>query len=62
MGRDNEQVHDHNLAHVRARSILFDLKGWRHNTSNRGMGCASVTEAFPWNEAPHYMIRNRDRI
>ena len=22
----------------------------------------SETEAFPWNEAPRYMIRNRDRI
>src|ERR1700738_5131341 len=21
-----------------------------------------ITEAFPWNEAPHYMIRDRDRI
>jgi len=21
-----------------------------------------ITEAFPWNEAPHYLIRDRDRI
>ncbi len=21
-----------------------------------------ITEAFPWNEAPRYMIRDRDRI
>jgi hypothetical protein len=21
-----------------------------------------ITEAFPWDEAPHYMIRDRDRI
>jgi transposase InsO family protein len=26
------------------------------------MGCTSVTEAFPWNEAPHNLLRDRDRI
>jgi transposase InsO family protein len=26
------------------------------------MGCASITETFPWDEAPRYLIRDRDRI
>jgi transposase InsO family protein len=26
------------------------------------MGCTSITEAFPWDEAPGYMVRDRDRI
>src|SRR5215472_13603499 len=34
----------------------------RHGTSDRRMGRASITEAFPWNEAPRYMIRDRDCI
>jgi hypothetical protein len=23
---------------------------------------AQLTEAFPWNEAPHYLVRDRDQI
>jgi transposase InsO family protein len=30
--------------------------------SERRMDCASISEALPWNEAPRYMIRDRDRI
>jgi transposase InsO family protein len=26
------------------------------------MGAHQITEAFPWDEAPHYPIRDRDRI
>jgi hypothetical protein len=26
------------------------------------MGCRQITEAFPWDGAPGYMIRDRDRI
>ena len=26
------------------------------------MDCASITEAFPWNDALPYLIRDRDRI
>jgi transposase InsO family protein len=26
------------------------------------MGARQITEAFPWDEAPHYLIRDRDRI
>ena len=29
-----------------------------HDDNSEG----TVTEAFPWNEAPHYLIRDRDRI
>jgi transposase InsO family protein len=26
------------------------------------MGARQITEAFPWDEAPHYLIRDRDQI
>jgi transposase InsO family protein len=37
---------------------------WINVTSNPTAEWAArqITEAFPWNEAPHYMIRDRDRI
>jgi transposase InsO family protein len=34
----------------------------RHNTSERRMDCASNNGSIPLNEAPRYMIRDRDRI
>jgi transposase InsO family protein len=33
----------------------------RHTTSDRRMDCTQITEAFPWAEAPRYLIRDRDR-
>jgi hypothetical protein len=26
------------------------------------MGCTSITEAFPWDDAPKYLIGDRDQI
>jgi hypothetical protein len=34
----------------------------RHNQPDSGMGCTQITGAFPWDGAPRYMIRDRDRI
>src|SRR6202790_5078973 len=34
----------------------------RHSKSDGRMGCTSITEAFPWDEAPRHLIRDRDRI
>jgi Integrase core domain len=34
----------------------------RHSNSDDRMVARQITEAFPWNEAPHYLIRDRDRI
>ncbi|MEA2808144.1 MAG: hypothetical protein QOJ17_2285 [Rhodospirillaceae bacterium] len=33
----------------------------RHSKSHGRMGC-TFTEAFPWDEAPRHLIRDRDRI
>ena len=33
---------------------------WRHSASNRGMDRKSVTEACGWEQAPRYLIRDRD--
>ena len=37
---------------------------WINVTANPTAGWVAhqITEAFPWNEAPGYMIRDRDRI
>ena len=34
----------------------------RNNPSDRGMDRSQITEAFPWNEAPRYLIRDRDQV
>src|SRR5450755_2451508 len=34
----------------------------RHSKSDGRMGARQITEAFPWDEAPDYLIRDRDRI
>lgn len=34
----------------------------RHKTSTAEWIARQITEAFPWNEAPRYLIRDRDRI
>jgi hypothetical protein len=34
----------------------------RHSNSDDRMVARQIAEAFPWNEAPRYMIRDRDRI
>ena len=34
----------------------------RHSKPDGRMDCASDTEAFPWNDAPRYLIRDRDRV
>src|SRR6478609_8656772 len=34
----------------------------RHGKSDGRMGCGSNHGGFPWDEAPHYLIRDRDRI
>src|SRR5262249_52512528 len=31
-------------------------------TTHRTSRARQITEAFPWNEAPRYLIRDRDRI
>jgi hypothetical protein len=33
-----------------------------HGKPDGRMDCASITEAFPWNDALPYLIRDRDRI
>jgi hypothetical protein len=33
---------------------------WHDNKSDRGVDFAPVTEAFPWDSAPRYLIRDRD--
>ena len=33
---------------------------WRDGKPNRGVDLAQVTEAFPWDQAPRYLIRDRD--
>jgi transposase InsO family protein len=37
---------------------------WINVTANPAAECVArqITEAFPWDEAPHYLIRDRDRI
>ena len=37
---------------------------WINVTANPTAGwiARQITEAFPWDEAPHYLIRDRDRI
>src|SRR5438477_178897 len=35
--------------------------GCRHHKSHCRVGCL-ISEAFPWNEAPRYLIRDRDRV
>src|SRR5260370_3105658 len=37
---------------------------WINVTANPTAECGArqITEAFPWDEAPHYLIRDRDRI
>ncbi len=44
-------------------SIRRDLV-WIHATANLTTERVAhqLTEAFPWNEAPRYLIRDRDRI
>jgi hypothetical protein len=34
----------------------------RHSNSDGRVGCSQITEAFPWDEAPRHLIRDRDRI
>ena len=34
----------------------------RHNQPDGGVGRAPLPVAFPWDDAPGYMIRDRDRI
>jgi hypothetical protein len=34
----------------------------RHTSSNRGWIARQITQAFPWNEAPRYLIRDQDRV
>jgi len=34
---------------------------WRHIASNRGMDRNQITEACGWEQAPRYLIRDRDR-
>src|SRR4030088_3565261 len=33
-----------------------------HSKSHAEWVARQITEAFPWDEAPHYLIRDRDRI
>jgi hypothetical protein len=35
---------------------------WTSVTTHPEWVARQITEAFPWNEAPRYMIRDRDRI
>src|SRR4029077_16159693 len=48
---------------LRHRAIRSPRTGLdqRHGTSNRRVA-RQIAEAFPWNEAPRDMIRDRDRI
>jgi len=60
---------------VRCSNYPFDLLyafvivGWtqrphlnqRRSNPTAEWVCTSNTEAFPWGEAPHYLIRDRDR-
>jgi hypothetical protein len=42
-------------------TIGFDLLyGLAHPTAE--WIARQITEAFPWNEAPHYLVRNRDQV
>jgi hypothetical protein len=45
---------------------LLAIRGlWRFSVTTHPTAewvARQITEAFPWNEAPHYMIRDRDRI
>src|SRR4030088_257110 len=34
----------------------------RHSKSHEEWVARQIAEAFPWDEAPHYLIRDRDRI
>jgi hypothetical protein len=34
----------------------------RHSKSDGGMGYTSNYRGIPWDEAPHYLIRDRDQI
>src|SRR5262252_9988487 len=34
----------------------------RHGTPTAEWVARQITEAFPWNEAPRYMVRDHDRI
>jgi hypothetical protein len=43
-------------------SIVGPLVDQRHNQPDSGAGCTQITEAFPWDGAPGYMIRDRDEI
>ena len=54
------------LGHRRLSSFdrLIDVKPGINVTANPTAEWVArqITEAFPWNEAPRYMIRDRDRI
>ena len=45
-------------------SFRYTLLVWINVTTNPTAEwiARQLTEAFPWNEAPHYLIRDRDRI
>src|ERR1700757_888263 len=47
------------IVRLRRRALL-----WVHVTASPTAEwvCRQITEAFPWDEAPRYMIRDRDRI
>jgi len=46
------------LAHARRRIVHFDVT--EHPTAQ--WTAHQISEAFPWEEAPHYLIRDRDRV
>jgi hypothetical protein len=46
------------LAHERRRMGLFNIT--EHPTAR--WTAQQVVEAFPWDEAPRYLLRDRDRI
>jgi putative transposase len=46
------------LAHERRRIVHFNIT--EHPTAQ--WTAQQVVEAFPWNEAPRYLLRDRDRV
>jgi hypothetical protein len=45
------------IVHLDRRELV-----WINDKSDGGMVARQLTEAFPWNEAPRYLIRDRDQI
>jgi hypothetical protein len=53
-----------------ASSMQREMRSRRRDLSERSgqenpfirCACSKITEAFPWNEAPRYLIRDRDQV